>query len=154
MGWLVASERKPGLRVVSRWYYSPRLNVLLQKVKPASKKYLDTLCAYYEEEVSGEAYFYGLIPFLGEDEKLGLLARVECRAAASIFPLIKKYGLEPRGTGKLRQEGLAHVNHHKDLSWTEFMRHIVDRYPGYLEEFSALEAMAPKMPAHMVLVVT
>ena len=94
--------------------------------------------------MSGEAYFYGLIPFMGEDEKLVLLARVERQAAASILPLIEKHGLGPRETGKLRQEGLAHVDQHKDLSWPEFMRYIVDRYPGYLEEFSALEAMAPE----------
>ena len=105
---------------------------------------MKTLCTCYEEKVSGEAYFYGLIPFLGEDEILGLSARVERQAATSILPLIEKHGLEPRETGKLRQEGRAHAEHHKDRSWPEFMHHIVDRYPGYLEEFSALEAMAPK----------
>ena len=109
-----------------------------------SEKYLKTLCAYFEEEVSGEAYFRGLIPFLGEGTKLELLARMEHQAAASVLPLIKKYGLEPRTPDVLEQEGLDHVDRHKDLTWQGFMHHIVSYYPVYLEEFAALEAMAPK----------
>ena len=29
------------------------------------------------------------------------------------------------------------------LNWFEFMTYMVNRYPGYLEDFTALERMAP-----------
>ena len=125
------------------WYHNPYQNTRFRILKSVSEKYLKTLLTYYEEEVSGEAYFYGLVPFLGEEEKLGLLARVERQAADSVLPLIAKYGLTPRGADRLRQEGIAHVNRHSKLSWREFMHHIVDYYPVYLEEFAELESMAP-----------
>ena len=53
--------------------------------------YLETLLKYYEEEVIGEAYFYGLADHIGgavEREKLALLAEVERRAADVVRPLL------------------------------------------------------------------
>ncbi len=47
-----------------------------------SAVYLETLLKYYEDEVMGEAYFYGLADHIGgvvEREKLALLAEVERR---------------------------------------------------------------------------
>ena len=46
--------------------------------------YLDTLLRYYEEEISGEAYFYGLASFYQEIEKVNLLAEIERKAAATV----------------------------------------------------------------------
>ena len=59
-------------------------------------KYLKTLLSYYEDEIMGEAYFYGLVDHFEEKEKLTLLARVERRAAESVVPLLNKYDLVPR----------------------------------------------------------
>jgi dimethylamine/trimethylamine dehydrogenase len=62
----------------------------------ATDEYLKTLLSYYEEEIEGEAYFYGLVDYFEEQEKLTVLARVERRAAESVVPLLEKYGLVSR----------------------------------------------------------
>ncbi len=40
-----------------------------------TKHYLQTLLTYYEEEVSGEAYFLGLAEHFAEPKTLALLAK-------------------------------------------------------------------------------
>ena len=109
----------------------------------ASNAYLKTLLSYYEEEVSGEAYLYALAEHFDESDKTVLLAKIERRAAESIRPLLDKYGLEPRDESVLNREGQGYLESHNSYTWTEFMAHIVKRYPGYLDEFHALEQMAP-----------
>ena len=59
----------------------------------ATGKYLKTLLSYYEEEIEGEAYFYGLADHFKEQGKLTVLARVERRAAESVVPLLENYKL-------------------------------------------------------------
>ncbi len=119
----------------------------------ASKKYLETLLQYYEEEVSGEAYFYALVSHFEEKEKLKLLARVERHAAQSVLPLLHKYGLVSRDESKLRIEGERYVERHESITWQAFMAYIADRYQGYLDDFAALENMAPieDLPALNIL---
>ena len=108
-----------------------------------SQDYLDTLLRYYEEEISGEAYFNGLVQAFGESEKVILLARMERRAAQTIEPLLEKYDLGPVNEAQLTDIGASEVSIHQGLSWVQFMTYIVQRYPLYLDEFYALEAMAP-----------
>jgi dimethylamine/trimethylamine dehydrogenase len=112
------------------------------KPKP-SKIYLQTLLRYYEEEIGGEAYFYALAEHFAEREKFILLARIERRAAEAVRPLLEKYGLTPRDESVCHSEGKSHLEIHKSYSWEEFMTYIVERYPGYVEDFRALEQMAP-----------
>ena len=57
----------------------------MDKHTQASKEYLDTLLKYFEDEISGESYFYGLAEHFAEREKTILLARVERRAAAAVY---------------------------------------------------------------------
>ncbi len=109
----------------------------------ACGNYLQTLLRYYEEEISGEAYFYGLAEHLSEREKTILLARVERHAASAVEPLLDKYGLKPRDEAALEREGQSHVELHQSYSWTQFMTYIIERYPSYLDDFTALERMAP-----------
>ena len=111
-------------------------------------KYLKTLLSYYEEEIEGEAYFYGLADHFEEQEKLTVLARVERRAAESIAPLLEKYELVPRDESELKTRGEAYVGRHASFDWFEFMTYIVNRYPGYLEDFTALERLAPEEDLH------
>jgi dimethylamine/trimethylamine dehydrogenase len=118
--------------------------------------YLETLLKYYEDEVMGEAYFYGLADHIGgtiEREKLALLAKVERRAADVVQPLLEKYGLVPRDESVLKILGEAHVERHRHYSWMELMAYMTDRYPAYLDEFEALERLAPEddMPALKLL---
>ncbi len=110
----------------------------------ATDKYLKTLLSYYEEEIEGEAYFYGLVDHFEQQEKLTVLARVERRAAESVVPLLEKYALVPRDESELKTRGEGYVGRHASLDWFEFMTYIVNRYPGYLEDFTTLERMAPE----------
>ncbi len=107
------------------------------------EKYLQTLLSYYEDEIVGEGYFYGLVSHFDEREKLTLLARIECRAAASIFPLLKKYELQPGDESDLKMQATGCVKQHASFSWLGLMSHMVKRYPGYLDDFKTLQQMAP-----------
>ena len=107
-------------------------------------KYLRTLLSYYEEEIEGEAYFYGLVDHFEEQDKLTVLARVERRAAESVVPLLEKYKLVPREASELKTRGAGHVQRHAYFDWLEFMTYMLNRYPGYLKEFTTLERMAPE----------
>ena len=108
-----------------------------------SKQYLQTLLRYYEEEISGEAYFYALADHFDEREKVILLARIERRAAEAVLPLLEKYGLTPRDETVCHSEGKSHLKLHQSQSWPEFMAYMIKRYPGYVDDFRALEQMAP-----------
>jgi len=109
----------------------------------ASTEYLDTLLRYYEDEIRGEAYFIALANYFEEREKVILLGKVERRAAEAVVPLLQKYGLEPRDEAIIHAEGNRHLWGHEVYTWTEFLTYIVDRYPGYLDDFHGLESMAP-----------
>ena len=114
----------------------------------ATDKYLKTLLSYYEEEIEGEAYFYGLVDHFEEQEKLTVLARVERHAASSVVPLLEKYDLVPRDESELKTRGESYVGRHASFDWLEFMTYIVKRYPDYLEDFTALKRMAPEGDLH------
>ena len=111
-------------------------------IQPSSI-YLETLLSYYEDEIRGEAYFYAQVEHFSEPEKVILLARIERRAAEAIKPLIEKYGLIPRDESIIKREGQSYLDRHKSYSWPEFMAYMVKRYPGYVDEFLALERIAP-----------
>jgi dimethylamine/trimethylamine dehydrogenase len=118
--------------------------------------YLKTLLKYYEDEVMGVAYFYGLAEHIGgaaEREKLGLLAEVERQAAAAVRPLLDKYGLVPRDEATLMALGETHVERHRHYSWTEFVAYMAARFPAYIDDFEGLERLAPDddLPALKVL---
>lgn len=109
-----------------------------------TEKYLETLLSYYEDEIMGEAYFYGLASNFDEWGKLALLAMVERRTAESILPLLEKYDLKPRSKSELKALAKADLERHESFTWTELMSYIVKRYPGYLDDFEALEKIAPE----------
>ena len=120
----------------------------------ATDKYLKTLLSYYEEEIEGEAYFYGLVDHFEEQEKLTALARAERRAATSVVPLLEKYDLIPRDESELKTRGESYVGRHASFDWFEFMTYIVKRYPDYLEDFTALKRMAPKEDLYALNILT
>jgi dimethylamine/trimethylamine dehydrogenase len=108
--------------------------------------YRKTLLDYYEEEIMGEAYFDALVKnFDGEGERdnLRLLARVERCAAEAVEPLLRIHGLTARDEAVLKSLGEADVAAHRDYGWREFMAYMVARYPGYVDDFEALERLAP-----------
>ena len=109
----------------------------------AASDYLETLLSYYEDEISGEAYFYALADHFAERDKIILLARIERVAAQAIFPLLEKHGLIPKDESVLKRQERSYLELHQSYSWQEFMTYIVERYPAYLDEFKSLEQMAP-----------
>ena len=113
----------------------------------ASPDYLVTLLEYYEAEIMGGAYFYDLAEHFEESDKMNLLARIERDAARAVEPLLQKYGLESRDEAELERLGQGCIKLHQSHSWQEFMFYIIERYPGCLDEFKTLEAMAPKLLA-------
>lgn len=118
--------------------------------------YLKTLLQYFEEEIAGEAYFHGLAEHFSEpgaSDKLHLLGEVERCAADSVRPLLAKHGLQPRDDAVLIEEGKSHVARHQDLTWREMVTYMATRYPGYIDDFEGLEAMAPPedLPALKIL---
>ncbi len=115
----------------------------MTEVTNASPEYLDTLLRYYEEEISGEAYFFALADHFDERDKIILLGKVERRAAEAVVPLLQKYGLKPRDESIIHAEGNSHLWGHEDYTWSEFLIHIINRYPAYLDDFNGLESMAP-----------
>ncbi len=98
--------------------------------------YLETLLKYYEDEVMGEAYFYGLADRVG--------GAVERRAADVVRPLLEKHGLVPRDESVLKALGEADVERHRHYGWMELMGYMAGRYPAYLDEFEALERLEPE----------
>jgi hypothetical protein len=115
----------------------------MTETSSASSEYLDTLLRYYEDEIRGEAYFFALAEHFEEREKVILLGKVERRAAEAVVPLLQKYELQPRDESVIHAEGNSHLWGHEEYTWSEFMTHIMNRYPGYLDEFNGLESMAP-----------
>ena len=111
-----------------------------------TQKYLDTLLLYYEEEVEGEAYFQTLAEMAdapNHREKLHLLANVEHHAAAVTLPLILKYGLTPRSDKILFQSGREQARK-IESPWNDLLAEMVRTFPGYIDDFLRLEAMAPR----------
>ena len=122
----------------------------------ASAIYLKTLLDYYEEEVSGVAYFNGLAEHIdsgGARDKLTLLAEVERRAADAVVPLLEKYGLVPRDDAVLEALGESDIEQHQNYSWAEFVKYMIARYPAYIDDFEGLEHLAPEadLPALKLL---
>ncbi len=111
----------------------------------ASPDYLKTLTLYYEEEIEGEGYFRAIAERLDTPdhrEKMDLMARVETRAAASVRPLLEKYGLTPRCADSLRANGRAQAAG-KTGAWPVLIAEMQESFPAYMDDFARLEAMAP-----------
>lgn len=108
-------------------------------------QYHETLLLYYEEEIEGEAYFSALSQAFSDPEqsqKLDLLARIEDHAARAVAPLIAKYGLRPRSAAELKLMG-QEAAQDTPVDWLALLDDMRATYPGYVEDFRALEDMAP-----------
>jgi hypothetical protein len=111
----------------------------------SDQTYLDTLLLYYEEEIEGEAYFAELSQLFSQPdhkEKLTLLAKVESHAANAIEPLLARHGLQPRPRQILTKSGRDQARA-TAADWPALLADMNQTYPGYLEDFRALETMAP-----------
>lgn len=115
-----------------------------QRTKP-SETYLKTLCRYYEEEIEGEAYFYAIAERLDcveQRRKMALVAEVETFAAKAVRPLIDKYDLKPEPSENLLRTGRRQAENAPG-NWSGQIEEMTRTFPGYVDDFLALEAMAP-----------
>jgi dimethylamine/trimethylamine dehydrogenase len=112
------------------------------KQEPAD--YFGTLALFYEEEISGEAWYAALADrFDGaRADKMRLLAEVERHTAAIVRPLIEKHGLVVRDRAELQTEGRAEAARWAD-DWDGLLAYMTRTFPGYVADFQRLEAMAP-----------
>ncbi|MEQ9260905.1 MAG: FAD-dependent oxidoreductase [Roseovarius sp.] len=115
--------------------------------EPAGKEaYLETLLLYYEEEIEGEAYFAGIAERLQEPrhkQVFTLLADVETYTAGAMRPLLEKYGLTPRSVEELHGNGRRQAAN-SPSEWGTLIAQMQKTFPGYIDDFERLEAMAPK----------
>jgi hypothetical protein len=112
----------------------------------AKQPYFDALLQAYEAEVAGETYFKTLTGVFSEPdqhEKLMLLADVEQRTWITLRPLIKRHRLEPLDSAVLAARGKTWVIERAFQRWKDLMDNMTTRYPGFIEEFKALEAVGP-----------
>ena len=113
---------------------------------PPPDDYLGTLLLYFEEEIMGEAYFYGMAERFEDSvqkQKLTILAEMERYTAEAVRPLLVKHRLVARPDSILHELGREQVDASASLGWSGFVDYMVKRYPEYMPEFYALEAMAP-----------
>ncbi|MEM7545214.1 MAG: FAD-dependent oxidoreductase [Pseudomonadota bacterium] len=111
----------------------------------AAEAYLPTLLRYWEEEVAGEAFFRELAARAAEPrqkEKMLLLAEVEQRTAESTAPLLSRYGLTPKDSKTLREDGKRDAND-VPQEWDALIEYMASKFPEYIDDFKRLEAMAP-----------
>jgi dimethylamine/trimethylamine dehydrogenase len=121
-----------------------------------TQKYLDTLKLYYEEEVEGEAYFDCIaerLDYPDHKQKMRLMARVENYAAASVFPLLEKYGLTPRPSETLSASGKTQAED-STTDWSNLIAGMRKTFPGYIDDFEGVEAMAPVEDLPMLKILT
>jgi hypothetical protein len=121
-----------------------------------SAEYLATLLLYYEEEIEGEAYFHDYATKLADPEqrrKMHLMGDVERHAADSVAPLLRKHGLTPRSDAELQAHATAEWSDEDVADWTPTLRRWLKRFPGYIDDFEGLEALAPEgdLPALVFL---
>lgn len=111
------------------------------------RSYEETLVAYFEEEVEGEAYFHALAEYFDEPgaaEKLHLMAEVERCAADTMRPLLARHALATRNEDALRADAVTKIAKDAQRTWEGFVAHVVDFYPVFIPMFESLEAMAPE----------
>jgi dimethylamine/trimethylamine dehydrogenase len=132
------------------------LNIRAEPKQGPGRKYLETLVQYYEEEIEGEAYFSALADRLIDPEerrKMQMMADVETYAAASVRPLIDKYGLTPRPAADLAASGRASAAEAQG-DFASFMAEWRKSFPAYMDDFHGLEAMAPAEDLPMLNILT
>lgn len=110
-----------------------------------NEKYLETLRDYYEEEVSGEAWYRALADlFTGERRaKMLLLAQVERHTADIVRPLIDRYGITTKSNDALIEEGRREARDGSQ-DWDELISYMRDVFPQYIVDFETLEGLAPR----------
>jgi len=115
-----------------------------------------TLVLFYEEEISGEAYFARMADFYPGRERraLLLLAEIERRTASAMRPLLERHGLAVADTVALAAAGRAEAEQRSSASWQKLVADMVSGFPVFVAEFEQLEQLAPASDRSVVRVLT
>lgn len=103
------------------------------------------LKAAVEEEYMGEALFDTLAGYHDGKARQAflLMAEIERAVIEATMPAIRRNDLRLRDAESLRAEGRAEAEAMRDLSWQDFLNHVVTDYPAFLEEFEQVARLAP-----------
>lgn len=102
------------------------------------------LCAFYEEEISGEAFFSTLASFhSGEASKaLGLMSSIEGAMLQALAPMAKRLGVDPARVAAIRAEGQREAEALRGLGWHDLLRRMCEEYPVFVAEFETVAKAA------------
>lgn len=102
------------------------------------------LCAFYEEEISGEAFFSTLASFhSGEASKaLGLMSSIEGAMLQVLAPMAKRLRVDPSRAAAIRAEGQREAETLRGLGWHDLLRRMCEEYPVFVAEFEAVAKAA------------
>jgi hypothetical protein len=108
--------------------------------------YAPALQLVLEEEVLGDAYFDTLAGFHSGRARTALLlmAEIERGVIAAMQPAITRHGLTLASPQALRDEGRREAEAMQAQSWTDFLDHVDEDYPAFLDEFEQLFRLAPE----------
>ena len=108
--------------------------------------YAPALQLFLEEEFLGDALFDTLAGFHAGKARqaLHLMAEIERGVIAAMQPAIARHRLTLANPEDLRAEGRTEASAMRALSWADFLNHVDQDYPAFLDEFEQLFRLAPE----------
>ena len=105
-----------------------------------------TLQLFLEEEFIGDALFDALANFHEgrARQAFQLMAEIERGVIATMGPAIARHGLKLADPEGLREDGRCEAEAMRDMSWSDFLSHVDEDYPAFVDELEQLFRLAPK----------
>jgi hypothetical protein len=102
---------------------------------------------FLEEEFMGGALFDALAGFHeGKPRQaLQLMAEIERGVIAAMQPAIARHGMKLADPEGLYGEGRREAEAMRSMSWADFLIHVDEDYPAFLDEFEQLFRLAPEV---------
>ena len=102
-----------------------------------------------EEEYVGEGYFATLADIHTNEasDALHIMAEIERAVITALQSVIHRNHLQLQDRDSLRDEGRREAEGIRLTSWPDILKHIVDDYPVFLEEFEQIAGLGPKTDA-------
>ncbi|HUS53147.1 MAG TPA: hypothetical protein VMY41_03975 [Thermohalobaculum sp.] len=118
--------------------------------------YPAALVLFYEEEISGEAYFARMADFYPGRQRraLLLLAEIERRTASAMRPLLERHGLAVAGAAGLAAAGRTEAEQQSGATWQKLVAEMASGFPVFVAEFEQLEQLAPASDRSLISVLT
>ena len=100
----------------------------------------------FEEEISGETYFAALSAAEPDPRHAAIfakLARIEAETVRALRPVAKVLGLAPVDEAAVQRKGRVSARNRKGRPFADFIAHIAQDYPAYVDEFVQLCELSP-----------